>query len=139
MHEACRQRHGQREGLDLLLDFPQHLRPGLPPTTGEMRRPHRHHPNIADRPNTQTQRTDTLLETASHHEEPRISSENRNFLQHTTYLRNKNLSRSQQCGSMCVCVCVCIHACVRLSSPDCPGLHPEDPPRPSAWRRPGAH
>lgn len=55
--EACRgkfmkhaDRHCQREGLDLLLDFPQHLRSGLPPTTGEMRCPHRHHPNIADRP-----------------------------------------------------------------------------------------
>lgn len=54
--EACRgkfmkhaDRHCQREGLDLLLDFPQHLRSGLPPTTGEMRCPHRHHPNIADR------------------------------------------------------------------------------------------
>lgn len=28
---------GWREGLDLLLDCPQHLRPGLPPATGEKR------------------------------------------------------------------------------------------------------
>lgn len=65
-HAACR----QAEGLDLLLDFPQHLRPGLPQATGEKRGPQRQ----TDRPNTQTQtETETLLATATHQEEPSLS------------------------------------------------------------------
>lgn len=57
-------------GLDLLLDFPQHLRPGLPPATGEKRGPQRPHPNITDRTKTHTKtETETFLATANHQEQ----------------------------------------------------------------------
>lgn len=45
MQHADRRADCRTEGLDLLLDFPQHLRPGLPPATGEKRGPQRQHPN----------------------------------------------------------------------------------------------
>lgn len=45
-HEECE----DRQSLDLLLDFLQHLHPGLLPAIGKRRGP----PTIIDRENTQT-------------------------------------------------------------------------------------
>ena len=60
MQQADRQTAEQK---DLLLDFPQHLRPGLPPATGEERPPKTNQ--------TQTE-TETFLATATHQEEPSL-------------------------------------------------------------------
>lgn len=98
--------------------------------------PTEHHPNIADRSNTQTQRTDTFLETASLHDDPTFSSENRNILRYMTHLKDRNLSSSIKMTidttfttreiynpanifrhifhmkpTMWKCVCVCVSMC----------------------------
>lgn len=69
-HAACRQAGCQTEGLDLLLDFPQHLRPGLPPATGVRRGP-KDSIQISQTDQTQTKtETETFLATVTHQEEP---------------------------------------------------------------------
>lgn len=101
---------------------PNYRRDEMPPQTPSKHRRQTEHTNTENR---------HTLRVRIAPRGPRIISKNC-FLLYTIYLRNNNLSSSQQLtASVCLCV--------RSSSPGCPGLHPEGPLHPSAWMRPGAH